>query len=125
MLHGRLDIETSASESGTGQEHTFVAVLPHPTAEQLFAGAWSACYPSALGVAAQALKIKLPAGLAVEVEVDVGQTGDDFYIQARFNVIVPGESQELAEALAHRAHEICPYSKATKDNIDVAVHVTV
>lgn len=125
VLHGRLDIETSASGSGTSQEQTFAAVLPHPTAEQLFAGAWSACYHSALGVAAQALKTKLPPDLAVEVEIDVGQTGSEFFIQARFNVILPGVAQELAEALVHRAHEICPYSKATKGNIDVVVHVTV
>ena len=123
--HGRLDIKTSASGSGTNQEQVFAAALPHPTAEQLFAGAWSACYSSAIGVAAQEMKLKLPSDLAVEVEVDVGQTGNEYFIQARFNVIVPGVAREEAEALAHRAHEICPYSKATKDNIDVAVNVTV
>ena len=123
--HGRLDIKTSASGSGTSQEQTFAAALPHPTAEQLFAGAWSACYHSAIGVAAQEMKLKLPADLAVEVEVDVGQTGNDYFIQARFNVIVPGVAGEVAEALAHRGHEICPYSKATRGNIDVAVNVTV
>jgi osmotically inducible protein OsmC len=51
--HGRLDIETSASGSGTSQEQVFAAALAHPTAERLFAGAWSACYISAVGLAAQ------------------------------------------------------------------------
>jgi len=122
---GRLDVRTSASGSGTNQEQTFAAVLPHPTAEQLFSGAWSACYHSAIGVAAQEMKLKLPPDLAVEVEVDVGKTGDAYFIQARFNVIMLGVTREVAEALAHKAHVICPYSKATDGNIDVAVKVTV
>lgn len=122
---GRLDIKTSASGSGTSQEQVFAAALPHPTAEQLFAGAWSACYIGALGVAAQEMKMKLPSDLAVEIEVDLGQTGNAYFIQARFNVIVPGVAREVAEALAHEGHKICPYSKATKGNIDVAVNVTV
>ena len=125
IAHGRLDIKTSASGSGTSQEQVFAAALPHPTAEQLFAGAWSACYIGALGVAAQEMKMKLPSDLAVEIEVDMVQTGDDYFLRARFNVIVPGETLEVAEALAHRGHEICPYSKATKGNIDVAVNVAV
>lgn len=123
--HGRLDIKTSASGQGTSQEQVFAAALPHPTAEQLFAGAWSACYSSAIAVAAQEMKLKLPSDLAVEVDVDVGQTGNDYFIQARFNVIAPGMDHEVAESLAHRAHEICPYSKATKGNIDVDAKVTV
>jgi osmotically inducible protein OsmC len=69
--------------------------------------------------------VKLPTDLAVEVEIDLGQTSGAYFIQARFNVIVPGVSREVAEALVHEAHEICPHSKATKGNIDVAVNVTV
>jgi Ohr subfamily peroxiredoxin len=123
--HDRYDIKTSASGSGTNQEQVFAAALLHPTAEQLFAGAWSACYYGAMGVAAQEMKVKLPSDLAVEIEIDLGQTGNAYFIQARFNVIVPGVASEVAEALAHKAHEICPYSKATKGNIDVAMNVTV
>jgi len=123
--HGRLDIKTSASGSGTSQEQTFAAALAHPTAEQLFAGAWSACYISAIGVAAQQKKIALPADLAVDLEIDLGQTGEDYFIAARFNVNVPGVDQAVAEGLVHEAHQICPYSKAVKGNIDVAVNVTV
>ena len=121
----RLDIKTSASGSGTSQEQVFAAALAHPTAEQLFAGAWSACYISAIEVAAQEMKVKLPPDLAVEIEIDLGQTGNAYFIQARFNVIVPGAAREVAEALAHRGHETCPYSKAIHGNIDVAVNVTV
>jgi len=122
--HGRLDIRTSASGSGTKQEQSFEAVLPHPTAEQLFAGAWSACYITALSVAAQELKMQVPPDLALEVEIDLGQTGAAYFIEARFNVIAPGMTSEDAEALAHRAHQICPYSKATHGNIDVSARVS-
>ncbi|UNK48564.1 Ohr family peroxiredoxin [Lysobacter sp. S4-A87] len=123
--HGRLDIKTSASGSGTSQEQVFAAALAHPTAEQLFAGAWSACYISAIGVAAQQKKIELPPDLAVDLEIDLGQTGSAYFIEARFNVIVPGMDRAVAEGLVHEAHEICPYSKAIKGNIDVGVNVTV
>jgi organic hydroperoxide reductase OsmC/OhrA len=50
-------------------------------------------------------------------------TGDAYFLQARFDVSVPGVAREVAEALAHEAHEICPYSKATRGNIDVVVNV--
>lgn len=124
--HARLDLKTSASGSGTSQEQVFAGALPHPTAEQLFAAAWSSCYIGAVELAAQEMKLKLPSDLAVEVDVDMGQTGqtgDDYFLQARFNVIVPGVAHDVAEALAHRAHEVCPYSKATRGNIDVTVNV--
>ena len=122
--HDRLDMKTSASGSGTHQEQLFAAVLPHPTAEQLFAAAWSACYRGALEFAAQEMKVKLPPDLALEVEVDLGQTGNEYFLDARFNVILPGLSRDVAEALVHRGHETCPYSKATKGNIDVATEIT-
>jgi osmotically inducible protein OsmC len=103
----------------------FASALPHPTAEKLFAGVWSACYITAAGVAAQQKKVKLPADVAVEVEIDLGQTGNAYLTQARFNVNVPGVAREVAEALVNEAHEICPYSKVTRGNIDMAVNVTV
>ena len=123
--HGKLDMTTSASGSGTKQAQTFESVLPHPTAEQLFAAAWSACYSGAIALAAQEMKVELPPDLAIEVEIDMVQSGSDYFLRARFNVIVPGATREVAESLAHRGHEVCPYSKATRGNIDVAVNVTV
>ncbi|WP_321940231.1 Ohr family peroxiredoxin [Paraburkholderia sp. J8-2] len=118
----RLDIQLS-TPGKAGNEIVFTAIQMHPTAEQLFAGAWSACYTGALGLAAKAKKVTLPPDLAVEIEVDLGMTGDEYFIQARFNVRVPGVAQDLAEAIAHSAHQICPYSKAVHGNIDVAVNV--
>lgn len=124
--HGEVDISLSSPGSahkGGGSGDTLTAVAPHPTAERLFAGAWSACYITALGLVAQQKKVKLPADLSVDIEVDLGMAGDAYLLQARFNVSAPGVEREVAEALAHAAHEICPYSKATKGNIDVSLNV--
>lgn len=121
----RIDMKTSASGSGSSQEHTFTSVLPHPTAEQLFAAAWSACYRGAIEYAANEMKLKLPPDLAIEIVVDMGQAGNEYLIQAHFNLVVPGVAREVAEALANRGHEVCPYSKATHGNIEVVREVTV
>ena len=103
--------------------HSFDDVKPHPTAEQLFAGAWSACYITALGLMAKQHKLDLPEDTAVNVEVDLGSTGEAYLLQARLNVFLPGFAAELAELLAHSAHEICPYSKAARGNIDISLNV--
>ncbi|MCY1404250.1 Organic hydroperoxide resistance protein OhrB [compost metagenome] len=118
--HGNVDLRLSSA----GQEQLFADVQPHPTAEQLFAGAWSACYITALGLMAAQMKVTLPAELSVDIEVDLVQSGAAWFLQARLNVHVPGVVQEVAEKIAHAADEICPYSKATRGNIDVALNVT-
>lgn len=118
--HGVVDIKLSAPG---GANHEFIAAEPHPTAEQLFAGAWSACYISALGIAASLKKVTLPPDHSVDIQVDVGQTGPAWFLGARFTVRVPGLAQDVAEAIARSAHQICPYSKAVHGNIDVALNV--
>lgn len=120
--NGALDIQLSSPGNAT-PAHVFTAIQPHPAAEQLFAGAWSACYITAIGLVAKEMKVALPADMSVEIEVDVGQTGAAYFLQARFDVRVPGVAHEVATALAHAAHEICPYSKAVHGNIDVALNV--
>jgi lipoyl-dependent peroxiredoxin len=118
--HGVVDIKLSAPG---GENHEFVAAVPHPTAEQLFAGAWSACYITALGLAASLKKVTLPPDHSVDIQVDVGQTGAAWFLGARFTVRVPGLAQDVAEAIVHAAHQICPYSKAVHGNIDLTVNV--
>lgn len=122
--HGeeRLDIHLS-TPNNPDLVHAFENIQPHPTAEQLFAGAWSACYTSALDVIAKQMKVPLPDNRSVEVEVDLGMSGSAYFLQARFNVFLPGLDQALAEQIAHSADEICPYSKATRGNIDVTLNV--
>ena len=81
---------------------------PHPAAEQLFGAAWSACYMGAIELAAARRKIKLPAGLTVDAEIDLNQANGAFFLRARLNVSVPGVEREQAQALIDTAHTICP-----------------
>jgi len=67
--------------------------------------------------------VQLPSDLAVDIEVDLGMTGDAYLLQARLNVSLPGVPEDVAQALAHAADQICPYSKATRGNIDVRLNV--
>jgi len=120
---GKLNINLTAPGNPAARHHVFEAIEPHPTAEQLFAGAWSACYSAAVGIVASQMKVKLPAETAVEIEVDLGMGGNEFFLQARLNLIVPGLDPQVATAIAHGADAMCPYSKATKGNIDVVLNV--
>src|SRR5579863_7992401 len=91
--------------------------------EQLFAAGWSACFLSAMGLVAGKMKIALPADRAVDAEVDLGTTDGAFLLRVRLNVSLPGLDHEVAQALVDAAHQVCPYSKATRGNIDVAINV--
>jgi osmotically inducible protein OsmC len=94
---------------------------PHPAAEQLFAAAWSACFIGAIELAAGQRKITLPANPAIDAEIDLNLDDSEFFLRARLNVDVPGVQRETAQALVEAAHQICPYSKATRGNIDVEI----
>jgi Ohr subfamily peroxiredoxin len=93
---------------------------PHPAAENLFAAAWSACFIGAIQLAASQKKVKLPAEPEVYAEIDLNNADGSFFLRARLNVSVPGVDREIAQALVEAAHGICPYSKATRGNIDVS-----
>jgi lipoyl-dependent peroxiredoxin len=100
---GRLDIRLAIPGSariGTDPEH-------------LFAAAWSACFESAMALAAHKRKIALPAGVAIDAEVDLNLADSGYFLSARLNVSLPGIERDVAQALINEAHEICPYSKAT------------
>jgi lipoyl-dependent peroxiredoxin len=109
---GRLDIKLSIP--GTPGAGT--------NPEQLFAAGWSACFEGAMVIAARKRKIMLPADLAIETEVDLCMRGDAYFLQARLNVSPPGVEREVARALTDEAHQTCPYSKATRGNIDVVIN---
>ena len=89
--------------------------------EQLFAAGWSACFIGAMGLAARELKVALPADTAVNAEVDLGTGEGGYFLQARLNVSLPGVDREVAQKLVDAAHQTCPYSKATRGNIDVEI----
>jgi Ohr subfamily peroxiredoxin len=110
---GRLDIKLSSP--GTPGSGT--------NPEQLFAAGWSACFIGAMQLEAKRIKVTFPADAAVDAEVDLGKTGDGYFLQARLNVSLPGLDRDVAQALVDAAHQTCPYSKATRGNIDVAINL--
>lgn len=110
---GHLDVRFSApGTQGTGTNP-----------EQLFAVGWSACFLSAIKIVANKKKVTLPDGLAIEAEVDLGIAHGVHGLAARLNVSLPGVDREIAQTLVDGAHQICPYSRATRGNIDVAIKV--
>ena len=101
----------------------FIATEPHPTAEQLFAGAWSACYTTVFGIAAQLKKVTLPPDYSVDIQVNIGQTGPAWFLGAQFTVRVPGLAKEVVEEIAHLTHQICPYSKSVRGNVGIGMNI--
>ncbi len=108
---GRLDVQLSSpGTSGTGTNP-----------EQLFAAGYSACFIGAMKAVAGMQKITLPADLSIDAEVDLGPVGKAYGIAARLNVSLPGMDRAAAQALVDTAHQVCPYSNATRGNIDVTI----
>jgi Ohr subfamily peroxiredoxin len=91
--------------------------------EQLLAAGWSACFLSAMAIAANKLHVTLPQDAAVDAEVDLCLTGADFFLKARLSVSLPGLDREVAQALIDAGHKTCPYSKATHGNIEVVTNL--
>jgi lipoyl-dependent peroxiredoxin len=90
--------------------------------EQLFAAGYSACFLSALKLVSAHAKVALPADAAVTAEVGIGPNGaGGFALTASLTASLPGVERETAQALVNKAHEVCPYSNATRGNIDVKV----
>lgn len=110
---GRLDIKLSSpGTSGTGTNP-----------EQLFAAGYAACFIGALKAVAGMQKITLPADLAIDSSVDLGKVGQAYGISAELNVSLPGMERNAAQKLVDAAHQVCPYSNATRGNIDVTVNL--
>jgi osmotically inducible protein OsmC len=93
--------------------------------EQLFAAGWSACFESAIGIAARKKRVTLPPSFAVDAEVDLSLVEGFFTLSARLNVSLPGLPRDTAQVLVDEAHTLCPYSRATHGNIEVATIVAV
>jgi lipoyl-dependent peroxiredoxin len=110
---GRLEVKLSdPGTAGTGTNP-----------EQLFAVGWSACFLSAIKLIARKKKVAIPVDLAVHAEVDLGLAQGAHHLAARLNVTLPGLDQQTAESLVEAASHICPYSLATKGNIEVTYNV--
>jgi Ohr subfamily peroxiredoxin len=105
---GRLQVTLSQpGTSGTGTNP-----------EQLFAIGWSACFLSAIKLAAAKMRIVLPADAAIDAEVDLGMNQDIYGLAARLIVSLPGIDQETAQLLVDAASHLCPYTLAVRGNID-------
>jgi len=89
--------------------------------EQLFAAGYSACFIGALKAVGTRMKVAVPDGVAVDAEVDLGPMGQVFGIAVRLKVSLPGMDRTQAQALVDAAHQVCPYSNATRGNIDVTL----
>lgn len=113
---GRFDVALSTPKElgGAGGEGS--------NPEQLFAAGYSACFIGALKVAGQQLKMKIPDDVAVTAKVGIGpRSAGGFGITTDLTVSLPGIEREQAEKLVDAAHQICPYSNATRGNVDVGL----
>lgn len=116
---GQLDIRLGRPTElgGDGQSGT--------NPEQLFAAGYAACFIGAMGVVAQRMKVELPADLSIDSKVGLGTVGEAYGIDAELHVHLPNMAKETAEQLVETAHQVCPYSNATRGNIAVTLHVSV
>ena len=112
----RLDVRLSTPKElgGAGGEGT--------NPEQLFAAGYSACFLSAMKFVSMHMKTALPPDAAVTAEVGIGPNGNGgFGLAVDLQVALPGMEAAVAQALVSKAHEVCPYSNATRGNIEVRV----
>ncbi|MBB4575145.1 organic hydroperoxide resistance protein [Rhizobium lentis] len=110
---GRLDVTLSPpGSSGVGTNP-----------EQLFAAGWSARFLGAIGRAAAERQLRVPAADAINAEIDLVSNDGGYLLQARLNAKLPGIEPDLARSLVGRAHQLCPYSEATRGNIAVELNV--
>ncbi|MDO9115531.1 MAG: organic hydroperoxide resistance protein [Polaromonas sp.] len=108
---GRLDITLSSpGTAGTGTNP-----------EQLFAAGYSACFIGALKAVAGMKKIALPEDVSIDASVDLGKIPAGYGIAVRLDISLPGMDRTAAQALVDAAHQVCPYSNATRGNIDVTI----
>ncbi len=91
--------------------------------EQLFAVGYAACFLGAMKVVAGREQVALPADTTIDSSVGIGPKGAAFGIEVALKVTIPGMDPAAAEALVEKAHQVCPYSNATRGNIDVKLSV--
>lgn len=117
--------EGGTSRSSDGQLEVRLASPGGPAAgtnpEQLLAAGWSACFESAIELLARKRKVSLPKTVSVDTEVDLSLVDGAYTLAARLAVDLPEVPRDVAQALIDEAHQICPYSRATRGNIEVTI----
>jgi osmotically inducible protein OsmC len=92
--------------------------------EKLFAAGYSACFLGAMKAVSGKVGVRVPSDATVTAEIGFGPRSEGGYgITADLTINLPGVDQADAERLAHAAHEVCPYSNATRNNVDVGLHI--
>jgi len=114
---GRLDVALSTPKGLGGDDGKGT------NPEQLFAAGYAACFIGALKLVAGQAKIKLPTDTRIDAEVSIGPIDGGFGIAVKLAVFVGDIDKETANALVTKAHEVCPYSNATRGNIAVELSV--
>ena len=108
---GRLDVKLSSpGTAGTGTNP-----------EQLFAAGYAACFIGAIKAVAGMQKITVPADLSIDSSVDLGKVGQAYGIAVKLDISLPGMERDAAQKLVDAAHQVCPYSNATRGNVDVQI----
>jgi lipoyl-dependent peroxiredoxin len=108
---GRLDVKLSSPGTpGTGTNP-----------EQLFAAGYSACFLGAMKAVAGMKKITIPEDTSIDASIDLGKIPNAYGIAARLDISLPGMDRAAAQDLIDAAHQVCPYSNATRGNIDVKI----
>lgn len=121
---GGRDGESRSDDGRLAVRHTSPGTAGEGTnPEQLFAAGYSACFIGALKAVAARSKTAVPADAAVDAEVDLGPTPGAYGIAVRLKVHLPGLPREQAQALVDAAHQVCPYSNATRGNIPVDIQL--
>ena len=110
---GRIEVKLS-SPGGPGQG---------TNPEQLFGVGYSACFLGAMKAVAPKVGVQVPNDTAIDAQVDLGPTSLGYGIAVRLDITVPGLERAKAEELVAEAHKVCPYSNATRNNIDVKLTV--
>ncbi|HET7865413.1 MAG TPA: organic hydroperoxide resistance protein [Burkholderiaceae bacterium] len=114
---GRLAVKLSVPKGLGGDDG------PGTNPEQLFAAGYSACFIGALKFVAGQKKIPLPADVKATADVGIGPIATGFGIQVALKIFIPGMDAAKAQELVNAAHIVCPYSNATRGNIDVKLSV--
>ncbi len=115
---GKIDMELSVpkglgGDSGSGTNP-----------EQLFGSAYAACFGGAIQMVAESKNIQLGDDMSVTANIEIGKTKhDELQLRATLDCYLPGLDVETGEELVNKAHEVCPYSRATRDNITVTLNL--
>ncbi|MDL2223787.1 organic hydroperoxide resistance protein [Bacteroidales bacterium OttesenSCG-928-M06] len=92
--------------------------------EQLFAAGYAACFSGALSHVGLLRRVRVQSEVTAKVTIGEKDGGNGFELAVEMDIHIPGMEQKLAEELAHEAHQFCPYSNATRNNVDVKIKVT-